>query len=299
MTGSDQSDESKSPVLLGMQDISVICRSIMKLLDGKCSVTLNLDFICKGNVLPSFGISSTNAKKLFLATAESNVNVEELVKRHEWDRNDLKDWKDKSIDHNYPVHITFRYDAERNPNFVEILFMHKCISSDVYKYTIVPPNNDAYFLIFLPKDEFDTKRVSITTNYGFFVKHSVEMDFRKSETPFTPNACIFCFSNLADVVFLPCGHNVICDKCCFNYNENECPMCKSTFTDTVTRVLKTTGICTLCPSRYECKTVNAMMLPCCCVVGCVRTAAIAIQLGSTCPDAECNQVVNKIQPLYH
>ncbi|KAI1725693.1 zinc finger, c3HC4 type (RING finger) domain-containing protein [Ditylenchus destructor] len=255
MTASDQYDESKSPVLLGMQGITVIGRSIMKLLDGKCSVTLNLDFIGKGNILPTFGISSTNAKKLFLATGDSDVNgIEGLVKRHEWNRNDLRDWKDKSIDHNYPVHITFRYDAARNPNFVEILFMHKCLSSDVYKYKNSPPNNETYFLMFLPKEEFVAKRVSITTNYGFFVKHSVEMDFRKRETPFTPNACIFCFSNLADVVFLPCGHNVICDKCRFNYLEYECPMCKSTFSEIVTRVLKTTGVCTLCPSRYECKT---------------------------------------------
>lgn len=57
------------------------------------------------------------------------------------------------------------------------------------------------------------------------------------------------------------------------------------------------NLCLMCPPRFDCKEVNAMVIPCNCVVGCIDTTIIAILPGEKCPN--CERIVSSIQQIYY
>lgn len=57
------------------------------------------------------------------------------------------------------------------------------------------------------------------------------------------------------------------------------------------------NLCTMCPPRFNCTEVNAMIIPCNCVVGCIDTTIKAIFPGDECPN--CERAVTYIQQIYY
>eukprot|EP00923_Selenidium_pygospionis_P018388 GHVN01032186.1.p1 GENE.GHVN01032186.1~~GHVN01032186.1.p1 ORF type:complete len:476 (+),score=81.15 GHVN01032186.1:140-1567(+) len=51
---------------------------------------------------------------------------------------------------------------------------------------------------------------------------SLEVDIDGWDSP-----CIICFKSRRDVIFVPCGHVVLCRECCNLLTKRECPMCKA------------------------------------------------------------------------
>lgn len=72
----------------------------------------------------------------------------------------------------------------------------------------------------------DLKRATLTTNFGFFSKHAEIIEQKARDPPFEKKVCLYCFDELANVVFMPCGHNVIGSECLKREPINECAFCK-------------------------------------------------------------------------
>ena len=57
------------------------------------------------------------------------------------------------------------------------------------------------------------------------------------------NTCIHCLENIPTWAFIPCGHQILCSKCKWDYSDkkldSQCPMCKtSTIIPTIIKIFK-------------------------------------------------------------
>lgn len=43
----------------------------------------------------------------------------------------------------------------------------------------------------------------------------------------TEDLCVICYSNLANITLVPCGHDNICENCYLQLNNNKCPFCRA------------------------------------------------------------------------
>uniref|UniRef100_A0A915DEL1 RING-type domain-containing protein n=1 Tax=Ditylenchus dipsaci TaxID=166011 RepID=A0A915DEL1_9BILA len=282
--------------LVGVRDFIVIKDSIKSVLGDGCITTIFLGFAKLKNKLPRFAFSSVSPKKLFWMLSDSSTKISSLsaVKIHKWCPEDEKQWKNKNFDNNSAVFITFRC-FKANPSVVEIIFTYENVSSMVYSYKMCPMEQDAYFLINLPKKLFDEKRAVLMTSSEFY-SQIVEEQMEKS-LPFESSKCMICYQASAEMVFIPCGHCTFCERCLQRYKESACPNCKAERVETVKRRMFI-NLCMVCPIRKKCAQMNAILLPCCCVVGCMKTTKLAIELGDSCPNLECKLQVERIQQIY-
>jgi len=46
-----------------------------------------------------------------------------------------------------------------------------------------------------------------------------------SDKIFIANECVICLTNVPDIIYLPCMHNILCFYCSQNYSDNKCPLC--------------------------------------------------------------------------
>uniref|UniRef100_A0A183CEX4 RING-type domain-containing protein n=1 Tax=Globodera pallida TaxID=36090 RepID=A0A183CEX4_GLOPA len=102
------------------------------------------------------------------------------------------------------------------------------------------------------------------------------------QQPDDVNACCVCQS-VTEVVFLPCGHSSFCLKCSKKAKDPRCPVCRlNIFERHVYRLASPR--CSTCPARFDCRRMDCMLLPCCCVVGCKQYTELAVQAGvDECP----------------
>ncbi|KAI1703704.1 RNA recognition motif domain-containing protein [Ditylenchus destructor] len=182
---SSSPDELLSPALVGIRDFVIIKRSIRQLLGNAQVFTLTLEFKTKSR-LPRFGLCSVPAKSLFWMLAESNdpksINELPVVKFHEWCAEDDSFWNNGECEPDSRVHITFKCCE---PNQIEFVFARKSTMSVGYRYAMCPIEHDAYFMIFVAKEDFKRGHISLNTTLGFFkrlLKHSKDGKSDNSET---------------------------------------------------------------------------------------------------------------------
>ncbi|KAI1730954.1 zinc finger, c3HC4 type (RING finger) domain-containing protein [Ditylenchus destructor] len=275
------SDPALYPTLIGIRDFVITKETIRSMLGDSRIMTLSLSFSSRTRV-PCFGLSSMSAKQLFWMLAESDarkVDQLEVVKMHDWCADDKDKWANRTCDATKHVHITFVYKKEK-PSTIEIVFNHGDDVSVGYCYSMCPIEHDAHFIIFAPKKEFNSGKMSFTSSLGYFTEALLKRRKKSAinERRFDgPNPCTSCYSAAAEVAFLPCGHHVICTDCLKDFHDELCPVCNELLDDAVKTNILDRMKCLLCAEKKKCHRVDAMFWPCRCVLGCVPEAQTVLE----------------------
>uniref|UniRef100_A0A915EHM5 Serpin domain-containing protein n=1 Tax=Ditylenchus dipsaci TaxID=166011 RepID=A0A915EHM5_9BILA len=112
------------------------------------------------NKMPRFAISSVGAKELFWMLSEPDAKKMMTSGRIE------------SVTKNVPFTSLF---IALSP----ISFAHRQARSCTYCCNLSPLDHDGYLMILLPKEEFDSRRVWLTSNLGFFEQKVKEEQNKK------------------------------------------------------------------------------------------------------------------------
>lgn len=60
-----------------------------------------------------------------------------------------------------------------------------------------------------------------------------KIDLQTLKTNKNETKCIVCFERIREIIFTPCNHMVICERCLYNLNDLRCPMCRENILDII------------------------------------------------------------------
>uniref|UniRef100_A0A914I3H5 RING-type domain-containing protein n=1 Tax=Globodera rostochiensis TaxID=31243 RepID=A0A914I3H5_GLORO len=286
ITNTNQMNDDSSPHIVGVKEWSMCKQSIKELLAPNFSTYYILNFYHKME-MPEFGLCALSPKELFWHEIEGNVSARhsDNVLVHQWTgTEDAQFWPGLMCDMDKPVVITLECAEEET----QIKIMFSCGSKhSAFIFNLCPFKQDAYLVFFVPYQKFRDGHLSLLSPLHFLLEFIGRMRSSTAiggnQQPDDVNACCVCQS-VTEVVFLPCGHSSFCLKCSKKAAKDpRCPVCRlNIFERHVYRL--SSPRCLTCPARFDCRRMDCMLLPCCCVVGCKQYTELAVQSGvDECP----------------